>query len=87
MLPYLGEGFEGVVSGLTNFGIFVELPNTVEGMVALRDIKDDHYVFDETKYQIIGANTKRIFRFGQKVKVILAKCTPETRNIDFILDE
>ena len=87
MLPYLGERFEGVVSGLTNFGIFVELPNTVEGMVALRDIKDDHYVFDETKYQIIGANTKRIFRFGQKVKVILAKCTPETRNIDFILDE
>ncbi len=87
MLPYIGDSFEGIVSGLTSFGIFVELPNTIEGMIALRDIRDDHYVFDESKYQIIGSNHKRTFKFGQKVKVFLVKCTPETRNIDFILDE
>lgn len=87
ILPHLGESFEGTISGLTSFGIFVELPNGIEGMIALRDITDDHYVMDESKYQIIGTNTKRVFTFGQKLKVILAKCTLETRNIDFILDK
>lgn len=86
MLPHIGECFEGNISGLTNFGIFVELPNTVEGMIPLRDIRDDHYVFDESKYQIIGENSKRVFTFGEHLKVILAKCNVETRTIDFILD-
>ena len=87
MLPHLGESFVGTVSGLTNFGIFVELPNTIEGMIPLRDIKDDHYMFDESKYQIIGEHSKRVFSFGQKLKVLLAKCTPETRTIDFELED
>ena len=87
MLPHLGESFEGNVSGLTNFGIFVELPNTIEGMIPLRDLRDDHYVMDETRYQVVGERTKKVFAFGQKLKVILAKCTPETRTIDFILDK
>ena len=87
MLPHIGESFEGNISGLTNFGIFVELPNTIEGMIALRDLRDDHYVFDETKYQIVGENSKKVFTFGEHLKVILARCTPETRTIDFVLDE
>ena len=87
MRPHLGESFVGRVSGLTSFGIFVELPNTIEGMIPLRDIRDDHYVFDETRYQIIGENNKRVFVFGQELKVLLVRCTPETRTIDFVLDE
>lgn len=87
MRPHLGESFTGTISGLTNFGIFVELPNTIEGMIPLRDLKDDYYAFDETRYQVIGKNGKRVFNFGQKLKVILAKCTPETRTIDFMLEE
>ena len=87
MLPFIGESFEGNVSGLTNFGIFVELPNTVEGMIPLRDIRDDHYIFDESKYQIIGEHNKRVFSFGEHLKVILAKCDLETRTIDFILED
>ena len=87
MLPHIGESFEGNISGLTNFGIFVELPNTIEGMIALRDLRDDHYVFDETKYQIVGENSKKVFTFGEHLKVILARCIPETRTIDFVLDE
>ena len=87
MLPHLGESFVGRVSGLTNFGIFVELPNTIEGMVALRDIRDDHYVFDEAKYQIIGEHSKKVFTFGQELKVLLVKCSPETRIIDFELEK
>lgn len=87
MLPHLGESFVGTVSGLTNFGIFVELPNTIEGMIPLRDIKGDHYTFDESKYQIIGEHSKKVFSFGQKLKVLLVKCTPETRTIDFELED
>ena len=87
MLPHLGESFAGRVSGLTNFGIFVELPNTIEGMIALRDLKDDHYVFDEAKYQVIGEHNKKVFTFGQELNVLLVKCTPETRNIDFELEK
>ena len=85
MSPHLGEHFQGTISGLTNFGIFVELPNTIEGMIPLRDLKDDHYIFDESKYLIIGKNKKRIFRFGEHLHVMLAKCTIETRTIDFVL--
>ena len=86
MMPHLGESFTGTISGLTNFGIFVELPNTVEGMIPLRDLKDDHYVMDETKYQIIGEHNKRVFSFGQKLNVLLVKCNKETRIIDFELE-
>lgn len=85
MLPHLGEIFTGTVSGLTNFGIFVELPNTVEGMISLKDLKDDHYTFDESKYQVIGDNSKKVFTFGQVVKVQLVRCNPEMRIIDFDL--
>ena len=87
MRKYLGHEFTGTISGLTNFGIFVELDNTVEGMIPLRDIRDDHYEMDETRYQIIGINSKRVFSFGQTVKVRLAKCSPEIRAIDFVLVE
>lgn len=87
MLPHLGKSFEGNISGLTNFGIFVELSNTIEGMIALRDLTDDHYVMDEAKYQVVGVHSKKVFSFGQKLKVTLVRCTPETRNIDFILDK
>lgn len=87
MLPHLGESFTGTISGLTNFGIFVELPNTVEGMIPLRDMKDDYYIFDESKYQVIGKTNKKVFSFGQELKVLLVKCTPETRTIDFELEK
>lgn len=81
----VGNEYEVVISGLTNFGIFVELPNTIEGMIALRDIRDDHYVFDETKFEIKGERRKRVFRFGDRLKVQLVKVTKEIRAIDFIL--
>ena len=87
MLPHLGESFVGTISGLTNFGIFVELPNTVEGMIPLRDMKDDYYIFDESKYQVIGKSNKKVFTFGQELKVLLVKCRPETRTIDFEIEK
>ncbi len=85
MKDFVGEVYEGSVSGLTNFGIFVELDNTVEGMVALRDMRDDHYVFDEEKYRVVGERTKKTYNFGDRVKVQLVKCTLELRAIDFVI--
>ncbi len=87
MVGHLGEEFEGRVSGMTSFGMFVELDNTIEGMVAYRDIKGDRYDFDEEKYKVVGVHTKKTFVMGQKVKVILVKATPEIRAIDFELVE
>ena len=62
----------------------MELDNTIEGMVALRDIKGDKFNFDETKYRVIGEHTKKAYNIGDRVKVQLIKCTPEIRAIDFI---
>ena len=87
MKDFVGDEFEGSISGMTNFGIFVELDNTVEGMVSLRDIEGDRYVFDESKYVVVGEHSKKIYRIGDKVKVQLVKCTPEMRNIDFKIIE
>lgn len=85
MKKYIGEEFYGSISGMTNYGIYVELDNTVEGMIALRDIKGDMYHFDESKYRVVGEHTKKTFVMGERVKVQLVKCTPEIRAIDFIL--
>ena len=85
MMKFIGEEFDVTISGLTNYGIYVELDNTVEGMIALRDIRDDHYIFDEEKYRIVGEKNKKVFSFGDKLRVQLVKCTPEIRAIDFVL--
>ena len=87
MKDFIGEEFEGTISGMTNFGIFVELDNTIEGMVSIRDIEGDRFVFDEAKYKVVGEKSKKTYRIGDKVKVQLIKCTPETRNIDFVIVE
>lgn len=87
MKDKIGEVYDGNVSGLTNFGIFVELENTIEGMIALRDLKDDHYVFDENRQEIVGEHKKRRFSFGDKLKVRIKNVSPEIRAIDFVLEE
>lgn len=87
MKEKIGKMYEGNVSGLTNFGIFVELKNGIEGMIALRDMHDDHYNFDEVHMEIIGEHNKKEYHLGDKIKVQLAKVVPEMRIIDFILSK
>jgi ribonuclease R len=82
---HLGDSFDGVVSGVTKFGIFVELVDLlVEGMVHVRDIDDDFYEYDEGSYQLIGRHSGRRFRLGDKVRVQVAGANIETREIDFM---
>lgn len=82
----VGEEFHGVVSGITHFGIFVELSQTLaEGLIRLRDLEDDYYIFDEKNYAINGKRTGRRIRLGDKVNVRLIRVDEEKRELDFIL--
>lgn len=82
----VGTDFHGVVSGITNFGIFVELSHTLaEGLIKFRDMEDDYYIFDEKNYTITGKRSGRKIRLGDKVNVKLVRVDNEKREIDFTL--
>lgn len=84
----IGEEFDGVVSGVVVFGIFVEIPQyLVEGLVHVNDLNDDYYVFDEKHYRLVGQNTRRIYRLGDPVRVRVAQVLKDKRKIDFVLAE
>ena len=85
MKQFYGEEFDGVISGITKWGIYVELPNTVEGMVHVMNMKDDHYDYDERTYQMIGERRRKTFKLGQKVRIRVIGCDTISRTIDFEL--
>lgn len=87
MLEHIGETFEGVISGITNWGMYVELPNTVEGMIRVSEMHDDYYIYDEEHYQLVGEHTKTIYKLGQKVTVEVVNADKIQRTIDFALVE
>lgn len=87
MTEYIGEIFEGVISGITTWGIYVELPNTIEGMVRVSDMDDDYYIYDEERYQMVGEHTKKTYKLGQKVKVKVISADKFLRTIDFAFVE
>lgn len=82
----VGTEFHGVVSGITNFGIFIELSqNLAEGLIRYRDLEDDYYTFDEKNYAITGKRAGRRIRLGDKINVKLVRVDNEKREIDFTL--
>ena len=87
MMDHIGETFKGVISGITSWGIFVELPNTVEGMVRVSDMEGDYYVYDEERYQMVGEHTKKTYKLGQTVTVEVTSADKLLRTIDFALVE
>ena len=87
MQYHIGETFDGVVSGVTGWGIYVELPNTVEGLVHVNTLRDDYYVFDQENYQMIGEMTGKTYRLGDKVRVRTADVDLGNKTIDFVLEE
>lgn len=84
---HLGEVFDGTISGVTGWGLYVELPNTVEGLVHVNTLRDDYYQYDEENYQMIGEVTKKVYRLGDKVKVRVADTDIGNKTIDFTLEE
>lgn len=87
MEKFIGDAFDGVISGVTAKGFFVELENTVEGMVSTQSLMDDYYLFDEQQYRLEGKRTGRVFTLGQKVRVIMASASKGAKTIDFVLEE
>jgi ribonuclease R len=88
MRQHLGEEFQGIISGVIQYGIFVEINDMlVEGMLHVRDLNDDYYVFDEKQYALIGERNGKRLRLGDSITVKVAKVTPERRQVDFVLAE
>ena len=85
MTQFIDEEFEGIISSVTKWGMYVELPNTVEGLVHVNDLTDDYYEFDEDNLALIGRRTKTVYKIGDKVKVIVLAASKEERTIDFQL--
>ena len=87
MAQFIGESFDGVISGVTTWGLYVELPNTIEGMVRVADIPGDYYYFEEEKYQMVGEHTGKLYKLGQPVRVTVSAVDKLLRTIDFVLAE
>ena len=83
MMDHIGEEYEGIISSVMPFGMFVELPNLIEGLVRLDSIKGDYYTYDETTFTVRGNKDKRGFRLGDSVKVRVVSADKEKRTIDF----
>ncbi len=87
MAERLGEVYTGIISSVTSFGMFVELENTVEGLVRMSDLDDDYYIYDEKKRQLIGEHLHRTYKIGDEVSIMVARADSESRQIDFVLDK
>ena len=84
MSQFVGEKFSGVISSVTSFGMFVELSNTVEGLVSMSDLLDDYYIYDDKTKSLVGERRKKVYKIGDSVDVILIKADKESRRIDFM---
>lgn len=83
MMDHIGEVYDGIISGVVEFGFFVELENTIEGLVKAESIKGDYYVFDNDLMALIGKNSKKKYSFGDKVKVKVTRADKDRSEIDF----
>lgn len=87
MSYHLGEEFDGIISGVTGYGLYVELGNTVEGLVHITALKDDYYTFDQETHELIGELTKKLYHLGQKIRVRVADADAVKRSVDFTIAE
>ena len=85
MSAHIGEEFEGVISGVTAWGFYVELPDTIEGLVHITSLKDDYYDYFESTYELVGQITNHRYKLGQKVRVVVTATDALLRTIDFEL--
>ena len=84
----IDQSFEGVISGVTERGIYVEIvENKCEGMVKISEIKGDYYVYDEKRHRLIGERTQKSYQLGDPVVVVVKKADIMKRQLDFILDQ
>lgn len=87
MSRHIGEIYEGVISGITAYGLYVELPNTVEGMIHVTSLNDDYYYYDDEHYEMVGQDSGNVYKLGEKVMIQVIKADMQSRTIDFELAE
>ena len=87
MQDRIGEVFDGMICSVTGFGVFVQLPNTVEGLIHITSFKDDYYIYDEDRLILVGERTKKIYRLGDKLKVVCSKVDILSREVYFEIVE
>jgi len=85
MQDHIGEVYPGVISGITDWGIYVELENKVEGMIPIRELDDDFYIFDEKRYALVGRHKNRIYQLGDDLQVEIWRTNLERKQLDFRL--
>ena len=83
MESHVGEEYEGVVSSITSFGMFVELENTVEGLVGFKDMGDEYFYYDENNKTLVGEHTKKTYKIGDIVKIRVISASKILRQVDF----
>lgn len=85
MKHFIGDTFTGIISSVTGWGFYVELPNTIDGLVHVSTLRDDHYIFSEDTYELVGVHKGRRFKMGEEVTVVLTAVDDVVRTIDFEL--
>ena len=83
----IGEEYEGIVSSITQFGMFVELENTVEGLIRFENLGDEYFIYDEERKRLIGEKTNKTYQIGDKVKIRVINANKLLRQIDFEIIE
>lgn len=83
MLDKIGQEYEGIISSVTNFGMFVELPNTVEGLIHISSLDDDYYIYDEKHLCLIGEHKKKTYKLGEAIKIVVSKVEMATYDVYF----
>ena len=84
MAGHIGQSYDGVVSGVTGWGMYVELPNTVEGMISLSALDGDYYEYDENRHRLVGISTGKVYSLGQRLRVRVISVDTVGCTIDFL---
>jgi ribonuclease R len=83
---YVGKDFDGLISGVTAYGIFVEItPYLIEGFIRMEDMEDDYYLFDEKRYSLVGKEFGKVYRLGDEIKIRVKQVNREINQVDFVL--
>jgi ribonuclease R len=85
MVNYIGAEYDAIISGVTSFGLFAEMENTVEGMIGLRTLTDDYYELESEKHRLVGREGGKIYALGDRVRVVVSSVDVQNREINFMM--
>ena len=85
MSYHIGEKYDAVISGVTHYGIYAELDNTIEGLIRVDDLWDDYYDYHAEKYALIGRHTNKVYKLGDRLEIIVDDVNRERREINFLI--